>query len=72
MRGKKDRNSRVAVVKALVKADELKDLGVAQPVEADPGGARATPNRIPGQFFGNPIGLGDKNFLRRRRGGSRA
>src|ERR1700733_12138982 len=67
MRGKKDRNSRVAVVKTLVQADELKDLRVAQPVETDPGGAWAAPNSIPGQFFGYPVGLGGKSFLCRYR-----
>src|SRR5580698_5435941 len=68
MRGKKDRNSRVAVVKSLIQANELKDLRVAQPVEADPGGARATPNCVPGQFSGNPVRFGDKDFVRRGSG----
>ena len=68
MRGEKERNAGDAVVEIGTEAYELEDLGVAQPVETDPGGARPAADGMAGNLFGDPVGFRDEDFLRRRAG----
>ena len=62
MRREKERNARYAVVEIGPKAGELERIGIAEPVEADPGGARSSPDGVRGNFAGNFVGLGGENI----------
>ena len=62
VRGEKNRNAGNAVVEVRAQADELENLGIAEPVETDPGGARSAANGGRGQFGGDPVGFGDENL----------
>ncbi len=58
MRGKKHRDAASAVVEIRAEADELENLGIAEPVEADPGGARSAANGVTRHFRGDVVGFG--------------
>ena len=62
----KERDSRNAVVEVRAETNELKDLGVPQPIKANPGGARAAANGVTRQFFGDLVGLPGEKLLCRR------
>ena len=58
MRGEKDGDAGRAVIEIGAEADELKHFGVAEPVEPDPGRARAAANGMRGDFVGDLAGFG--------------
>ena len=66
MRSEKDRNAGNAIVEVWTQAYELENLGVSQPVETNPGGARPSANCMTGQLVGDLVGFRDENLLRRR------
>ena len=63
MRGEENGDAAGAVVKVGAETDELKDFGIAEPVEADPGGARTAANGALGYFRGDLIGFGTEQCL---------
>src|SRR6185369_11794211 len=63
---KKGKTSR-AVVQIEPQRYELEHLGIAKPVESDPGGGRTASDGITREFVGDPLGLSPKSLIRRRR-----
>src|SRR5579862_7450844 len=63
---KKDADAANAVVEIRAEADELGKLGIAQPIETDPGDARAAAYGVIRQLRRDPVGFGDEGFFGRR------
>ena len=63
---KKHADAANAVVEVRAEAYELGKLGVAQPIETDPGDARAAAYGVMRQLRRDPIGLGDEGLFGRR------
>ena len=65
----KDPDAANAVVEVWTEADELRKLGIAQPIETDPGDARAAAYGVMRQFRRDPIGFGAESRFGRRDSG---
>src|SRR5689334_11237294 len=66
MRGKEQGNSSCPIVEIRAEANELEHIGVAEPIEADPGGAAAAANRVLPQFASDLVGFSLEQCLIRR------
>ena len=67
MCGQKKGKTRRAVVQIGPQRYELEHLGIAKPVESDPGGGRTASDSISCQFIGDPLSLSPESQIRRRR-----